>query len=77
MRTGGPVFIDVSDGVSMKPKLGYAVEWPYRMSRQYQHTVSIQQMELIEGFTAHIVALASQPSGLQIIVPESASAMDI
>lgn len=72
------MFIDVFNDVTMIPKLGRAVEGPYGMLKQDQHTGVIQRKELFQRSTADDkVALSPWPTGMPAIPPELPSTMDI
>lgn len=71
------MFIDESDGVSKAPKLEHAVEGPYPVLEKNQHIVVIQQKDLFERIKADTVAFAPLPTGIILIPPQSASAVDI
>lgn len=74
---GNYVFIDVSDGVTRTSKLEHAVEVPYWVLGQDQHTLVIQSKELIERITVDWDILAPRPAGMLPIPPESVSSMGI
>lgn len=69
------MFIDVSDSVTKRQKVKHAVEGPFRVLGQEQHTVAIQHKDLDENFTADRVSVAPSLAGVRSKPQKSASTM--
>lgn len=71
------VFSNLSDGVTKSPNLGHAVEGPFRLLKQVQHTMIIQRKELVKRIASDRGVLAHCSINVLPIQPMSASVMDL